>query len=505
MYKCKSLIFSLLVFIVVISTGFCCIKRFISGHLEHTALTGIIADHATALKTQQSDLSCILVTPASFGFIGLSALSLSILTYLLLAKSEKLKTHAKKVTESNKTLEEEIIQRKAAEEKSANTAREWARTFDSIPDLISIHSNDFRITRANQSLADFLGVSKEEITGKLCYEVFHCTNEPIAECPHVRTMETKKPVTVELRDLKISCYAMVSTSPIFNKQHEVIGTVHIVKDTTEMKKLEERLRHAQNMEAVGQLAGGVAHEFNNILAAIINYGHLLKDAPSGNPESGKFIEKILSLAGKATRISQNLLTYSRKQYLELKPSDLNLIIKNAGQLICNFKGKDIEFVSLPSDGALMIMADENSIEQCIVNLARNAVEGMPNRGTLTIRTGVAEMDAAFIQSCGFGAPGLYALLSVTDTGPGIDDKTGRKIFEPFFTTKEVGKGTGLGLSIVYGITKQHNGYINVESGPGNGSTFNLYFPLINKDMLISKTKETIGNEQDNPEENTCRG
>jgi two-component system cell cycle sensor histidine kinase/response regulator CckA len=494
MYKYRSLIFSFLVFIIVISTGVCCIKHFISGYGEQMALRWIAMDHAHTLTDHLSDLSSPLVTPASFGFIGLSALALSILTYFCLVKSRKLEMHSKELTESNQRLGDEIIQRKAAEEKSANIAREWARTFDSIPDLISIHRNDFRIIRANQALADFLGASKEEITGKLCYEVFHCTKEPIAECPHVRTMESKKPVTVELLDLKAVCHSMVSTSPIFNKQHEVIGIVHIVKDTTEMKKLEERLSHAKHMEAVGRLAGGVAHEFNNILAAIINYGYLLRDASSGNLEFRNFIDKILALAEKASQTSQNLLIYSRKQYLALKPSDLNMILKNTGQLICNFKGKDIEFVSLPSDGALMIMANEQSIEQCIINLAGNAVEVMSNGGTLTIMTGVVAIDTSFMQSHGFGTPGLYALLSVTDTGPGMNNKTSRKIFEPFFTTKEVGKGTGLGLSMVYGITKQHNGYIDVKSQPGNGSTFRLYFPLINKDTLLSKTKEAFGNE-----------
>jgi len=494
MYKYRSLIFSFLVFTIVISTGLCCIKHFISSYEVKAALTGVAANHEYTLKDHLSNLSHPLVSPASFGFIALSALALSILTYFHLAKSEKLKTHAKELTELNDKLGEEIIQRKAAEEKSSNSAQEWARTFDSISYLISIHSNDFRIIRANQALADFLGLSKEEITGKLCYEVFHCTKEPIEGCPHVRTMETRKPVTVELRDLKTASHSMVSTSPIFNKENEIIGTVHIVKDTTEIKKLEEQLSHAKHMEAVGRLAGGVAHEFNNIHAAIINYGHLLKDASPVNSDSGNFIERILALSEKATIISQYLLTYSRNRHSELIPVELNSIIENAVDAVSGFKGKDINLVSQPSDAALMIMANETDIGQCIVNLAKNAVEAMPTGGTLTVSAHVVGMDESFIQSHGFGTPGLYALLSVTDTGRGLDNNKSRKIFEPFYTTKEVGEGPGLGLSIVYGIIKQHRGYIDIESGPEDGTTFRIYFPLINKDGLLSNKKEMTDNE-----------
>lgn len=475
MNKHRALIYSLIVFTIAV-VGFFCVEYYVSGRTteERNALTGIPA--------------------VSTGFTGLIALALAMFTYLFFLRSEKLKIHAKGLIEANRRLEEEIIQRKAAEEKSANLAREWARTFDSIPDLISIHSNDFRIIRANQALADFFGLKKEEFIGKYCYEVFHGTKGPVADCPHQRTMETKKSVTVARSDWGTVCHSMVSTSPIFNKQWDVIGTVHIVKDTTEAKKLEERLRHAHHMGAVGQLAGGVAHEFNNILTAIINYGHLLKDTPSVNSEYINFIGKILALAEKATQISQNLLIYSKTQCLDLKPSDLNIIIKTAGPLVRNFKGKNIEFVQLLTDRPLMIMANENDIEQCIINLARNAADAMSAGGTLTIRSEVVEGDTSFIRSSRSGAQRPYALLSVTDTGTGIEDKTGRKIFEPFFTTKEVGEGTGLGLSIVYGIAKQHNGYIDVESGPENGPTFKLYFPLISKDTLLSKTKEASGNE-----------
>lgn len=468
MYRYRSLIFSFLICIIVASAGFFCIKHCISGRT---------AEERQALTETAS---------VGFGFTGLLALALSTLTYFFLVRSEKLKMHVKKLTESNQRLGEEIIQRKAAEEKLANMADEWARTFDSIPDLISIHSNDLRIIRANQALADFLGVSKEEITGKFCYEVFHGTKGPVAVCPHVRTMETKYPVTAELRGLKNACHSMVSTSPIFNKQHEVIGTIHIVKDTSKMKKFEEQLRQAQKMESVGQLAGGVAHDFNNILASIINYNYIMRDMAPGDPDYLNIIDKISSLTDRASHLTRSLLTYSRKQFFELKPLSINSILKNIDQLLRTLIDEKIELVTHTAEDDLVIMANENQIGQCLLNLASNARDAMPDGGSLTIKTEAMKIDDDFILSHGFGIAGAYALISVTDTGTGMDEKTMLKIFDPFFTTKEVGKGTGLGLSMVFGIMKLHEGYIDVDSKPGHGTTFKLYFPLIKK---INGTKK----------------
>lgn len=489
MYKYKSLIFSFLVFIVVISLGFCCIKHFISGHSKQMALTGVAAGQAYTLKDQLSDLSCPLNAPVRFGFTGITALALSILTYFCLVKSGKLKMHAKALTESNQRLGEEIIRRKAAEEKSANTAREWARTFDSIPDLISIHSNDFRIIKTNKALTDFLGMKNEDITGKHCYEVFHGTECPIPNCPNVKALEMNTPVMKEIYDQKTGSYFMITASPIINKQNEVIGTVHIIKNITEMKKLEEQLRHAQKREAVGQLAEGVAHYINNIISAIINYNYIMRDMLPGDPRYFDAIDKIHSLTSRASHIARSLLSYSRNQFFELKPLNLNKILENVDQLLGNFIGETIELVSLLSEQELIIMADEKNIEQCIMNLAENARDAMPDGGSLTIKTEVIEINTDFILSHGFGVCGVFALMSVTDTGAGMEEETIQKIFEPFFTTKEVGKGTGLGLSMVFGIIKQHEGYIDVYSRPGHGTTFKLFFPLIKEKDETKKQEE----------------
>jgi CheY-like chemotaxis protein len=240
------------------------------------------------------------------------------------------------------------------------------------------------------------------------------------------------------------------------------------------------------MEAVGQLAGGVAHEFNNILTAIINNVYLVQRKIKEDDPSMENLGKILRLSDNAAKIARELLAFSRKQQVELAPVALNDIVKVTERLLKNFIGEDIEFSIKLSDKSPVIMADRRQIEQVIINLATNARDVMPGGGRLSIETDLAEISPDFIKTHGFGRPGMYALLAVVDTGTGIDAETRKKVFEPFFTTKEVGKGTGLGLSIVYGIITQHSGYINVDSRPGEGTTFTIYLPVITSAAIEEK-------------------
>lgn len=269
---------------------------------------------------------------------------------------------------------------------------------------------------------------------------------------------------------------------------------------TEHRKIQEQLLHSQKLEAVGQLAGGVAHEFNNILTAIINNVYLAKMSTEDGGPVRENLDKILKLSNNAAVVARELLAFSRKQLIDPAPLGLNDIVKGTERLLKDFIGEDIEFNIKLSDKSPVIMADRRQMEQVIINLATNARDAMPGGGSLTIETDIREMDEQFIKTHGFGSPGTYALLSVTDRGEGISEEIKQKIFEPFFTTKEVGKGTGLGLSIVYGIITQHNGHIDVHSKPGEGTTFNIYLPEIKasvreEKMLIPTTsagkQETI--------------
>jgi PAS domain S-box-containing protein len=257
----------------------------------------------------------------------------------------------------------------------------------------------------------------------------------------------------------------------------VTGTASIGIDVTEHRKLEEQLRQAQKMEAIGHLAGGIAHDFNNILSAIVGYAHLTLLKMKDNDPSRINIEHILASSGRAASLIQSLLAFSRKQIILLKLVDINEILYDINTMLSRIIGEDIDFKVDTAGKRLIVKADKSQIEQALMNLATNARDAMLYGGTLTITAEEVEINGRFIQMHQFGEPGRYAVITVADTGIGMDEKTKKNIFEPFFTTKEVGKGTGLGLAMVYGAIKQHNGYINVYSEPGKGTTFKIYLPL----------------------------
>jgi signal transduction histidine kinase/CheY-like chemotaxis protein len=254
--------------------------------------------------------------------------------------------------------------------------------------------------------------------------------------------------------------------------------LELKKAIREQKKLEGQLVQAQKMEAVGQLAGGIAHDFNNILTAIIGYGNLMQMKMKEDDPLRMNIDHILNSAERAARLIQSLLAFSRKQIINPQPIDLNEIVTRVEKLLLRVIGEDIKLTTICREEAVTVMADSGHIEQVLMNLATNARDAMPEGGILSIETGLVEIDDELIKTHGYGKQGKYAFISVTDSGVGMDEETRQKIFEPFFTTKEVDKGTGLGLSVIYGIIKQHDGFIDVYSEPGKGTKFKIYLPQI---------------------------
>jgi signal transduction histidine kinase/CheY-like chemotaxis protein/arsenate reductase-like glutaredoxin family protein len=249
------------------------------------------------------------------------------------------------------------------------------------------------------------------------------------------------------------------------------------------RQRDEQMRQSQKMEAIGQLAGGIAHDFNNLLTAIIGFASLAQmEMDPGNP-AAEYLNEVLAASDRATHLTQGMLAFSRKQAIHLRPDDLNRIIGQIEKLLRRLISEEIELVIVLNDEPLPVVVDAGQIDQIMLNLATNARDAMENTGILTIETSSVELSADFVAAHGYGAAGRYARLAVSDTGMGMDDATRAHIFEPFFTTKEVGKGTGLGLAIVYGIVKQHSGYIEIDTEPGKGTTFNIYFPLQQKDAL----------------------
>ncbi len=253
---------------------------------------------------------------------------------------------------------------------------------------------------------------------------------------------------------------------------------------------EHQLRHAQKIEAVGQLAGGIAHDFNNVLTAIIGYASILSLKMSKDDPLRINVDAILAATERATSLTRGLLTFSRKQIINPVPVNLNDIIRRVESMLSRVIGEDVVLKTVLADENMLVMADCVQIEQVLINLVNNSRDAMPDGGELIINTHPVMIGSDFIKTHGFGKDGMYALISVVDTGIGMDEKTKEKIFEPFFTTKEVGKGTGLGLSIIYGIIAQHNGYIDVYSKPGEGAIFNIYLPVVKQRMLDKKEKET---------------
>jgi hypothetical protein len=252
----------------------------------------------------------------------------------------------------------------------------------------------------------------------------------------------------------------------------------LVRDVTEQRHLEGQLRQALKMEAVGRLAGGLAHDFNNLLTAITGYGDLVLGALPADDARRADVEEIRIAADRAAALTQQLLAFSRKQVLQPRVLDLNVIVRNAEKLLRRLIGEHIalETVLDPALGA--VKADPTQLEQVIINLAVNARDAMPQGGRLLLETRNALLDTGYTSEHSMVQPGEYVQLAVSDTGLGMDEQTKARLFEPFFTTKEMGKGTGLGLSTVYGIVKQSGGYIWVYSELGRGTTFKVYLPQV---------------------------
>lgn len=269
-----------------------------------------------------------------------------------------------------------------------------------------------------------------------------------------------------------------SGTALWDSEGNAYKWIGVNTDVTERRSLEDQLRQSQKMEAVGRLAGGVAHDFNNLLSVILGYSEILIRKLGPASPFKKEVEEIKKAGNRATRLTRQLLAFSRKQVLELKILDLNASVSEMDKMLRRLIGEDVEFISSLETAPCLVKADPGQLEQVIMNLVVNARDAMPKGGRLTLKTGRIE----FYEAAVFGQikvpAGRYAILYVSDTGCGMDAETLSKIFEPFFTTKLEGKGTGLGLSMVYGIVTQSGGYIRVSSQKNHGSTFSIYLPEV---------------------------
>ncbi|HYA88957.1 MAG TPA: ATP-binding protein, partial [Nitrospirota bacterium] len=359
---------------------------------------------------------------------------------------------------------------------------------------------DMRILSANRAYLNTLGMTLENVVGKHCYELTHRVNKPCytvgEDCSVRHAFETGKPhsaVHSHHDSVSGNVYVETKSYPLYDGSGNIVSVIETISDITEKKRLEEQLHHAQKMEAIGTLAGSIAHDFNNILTAIIGYGYLLQNKMASDDPLRLNVDHIIESSNRAAQLTQGLLAFSRKQSIKMTPIKLNETVTRVQKLLSRIIGEDISLHVKLCDIELDILADSGQIEQVLMNLSVNARDAMPSGGSLSISTKMVNLDQDFCMVHGYGMKGTYALISVTDTGVGIDARSLKKIFEPFYTTKEVGKGTGLGLAIVYGIIKQHSGYINVYSELSNGTTFKIYLPLITAgaDRMTSTQQESV--------------
>ncbi len=346
-----------------------------------------------------------------------------------------------------------------------------------------IVDRDMKILSANRAYLKTLGMTIDNVVGRHCYELTHHINNPCysvgEDCSVRHAFETGKPhscLHIHHNNVHGHIYAETKAYPLFDSSGNIVSAIETISDITEKKALEEQLRQAQKMESVGTLAAGVAHDFNNILSAITGYGHLTLMKMAKDEPLRLNIENILQAADRAAHLTKDLLLLGRKQVTDRKPVDLNEVIRKVVKFLLRVIGEDIEFKTMLHDKPLVVLADSHQIEQVLMNFAANARDAMPTGGSFTITTQKVILDDQFITAHGYGRLGTYVLVTVTDSGKGMVEETRRRVFEPFFTTKEVGKGTGLGLAVVYGIIKQHEGYINVYSKPGKGTAFRIYLP-----------------------------
>lgn len=369
---------------------------------------------------------------------------------------------------------------------------------ESVDEGFLVISRDYTVISANKAFCAQIGKPVEAIIGRKCHDVSHGLLQPCYEqgedCAVRQTFGTGAPQTVihTHRDRDGNpVFVETKSYPLKDERGNITAAIEIVNNITERRTLEDQLRHAQKMEAVGLLAGGIAHDFNNVLTAIIGYGNLLERKLPEDDLLRSYVGQILASSARAAALTQGLLTFSRRQISNPRYLDMNEIITRIEKLLFRLIGEDVDLRTNISTGCFTILADSSQIEQVLMNLATNARDAMPTGGTLTISTGTERIDDTFRRTHGFGKEGVYAAITMSDTGIGMDEKTRQRIFEPFFSTKETGKGTGLGLSIVYGIMKQHNGYVVADSEPGKGSTFTLLFPLTEAPMEREKLVENF--------------
>jgi two-component system cell cycle sensor histidine kinase/response regulator CckA len=381
---------------------------------------------------------------------------------------------------ANEQLQQEITERKQAEE-ALTQERNLLRTLiDNLPDYIYVKDIESRFVIGNVAVGRLMGATTpDELIGKTDFDFYPQELAAQYYADEREIIRSGQPLISReepLMDMITNRWGWISSTkvPLRDSCEKIVGLVGIGRNITERKRLEEQLRQSQKMEAVGRLAGGVAHDFNNLLTSITGYSSLVLSSLDGHDPLREDVEETMKAAKRAAALTRQLLAFSRGQVLQPKALDLNVVVADMVKMLQRIIGEDIELVTDLAPGLGRTKADPGQIEQVIMNLAVNARDAMPQGGRLTVKTENVTLDEDYCRICPESRPGGFVRLSVADTGVGMDKETLQHIFEPFFTTKK--EGTGLGLAVVHGIVGQHEGWIDVHSEPGQGSTFRVYLP-----------------------------
>ncbi|MDL1969479.1 MAG: response regulator [Candidatus Desulfofervidaceae bacterium] len=399
-----------------------------------------------------------------------------------------------KVNESRQQLLEEQEKLKFSEEK-------YRALFEFAPDGIVISTTSGRIVSWNQSFLDMFNLDKKKIPqlnmenlyanpktrNKIMAELHKQGYVQNKEIVLKRTDGTEMPALVSLK--LISC-RLIADEVCTEDNHQML-IENIIRDISEQKKIEQQLIQAQKMESIGVLAGGVAHDFNNLLAGILGYANLIKVEVSEDTSLYRYAEVIERSATRASELTQKLLAFARGGKYKVEVINLNEIVEEVVALLSRTIEKTIAIHRELASDLFLVEVDPSQMTQTLLNICINSRDAMPNGGTLTIKTFNTYLEERFFPTGDRSRPGNYVAVSVSDTGTGIDEATKQRIFEPFFTTKEKGKGTGLGLSMVYGIVRNHDGYIDVKSRLGQGTTFIIYLPAAEKKEQRQIEKEEV--------------
>ncbi|MCJ8502836.1 CHASE domain-containing protein [Desulfatitalea alkaliphila] len=399
---------------------------------------------------------------------GLLTTLTTLLTLLLVRRRSDLEREVR-----NRTAELQ-----AARETSARNERFLDSVLESVQDGISVLDTELNIIHANKMMAKWYPVDGA-LVGQKCHRVYHNSDTPCAACPTLRCIRSgrmEREIVPGRPDTPVEWIELYSYPIKAPDTGEVTGVVEFVRDITEQRRLQAQLFQSQKMESVGRLAGGVAHDFNNMLSVISGYSELLLDKLAPDDPSRQDVAEIASAAQRSALLVRHLLAFARKQTIAPVSLDLNTTVGGMIKMLERMIGEHIAIEWRPAPDLWRIRMDPAQLDQVLTNLAVNARDAIAGTGRVIIETANATFDEAYSREHAECLPGQYVMLAVSDNGQGMEKQVVAQLFEPFFTTKPQGEGTGLGLSTVYGIVTQNRGFVNVYSEPGTGSTFRIYLP-----------------------------